>query len=277
MAKSPGGCRSPSTGERWVVSYDEPGIRELVSQLKTIGPAKIVGSYWRPGGGPGSCDAAHSRSTPVRYNWERSVSVNLGLPFIRTSVDHGTASSTSPVRVSPTTRACWLRRTASAPPSASTRHRGSQTGWSRSWTTRRRSKTLRNSPVWRESRTTCCARGRASLPHSSLPARKLGTLDRRHAGGRGFNRDSGTLRTVWGGRARVRAALCVGSQPLQPGHQGPTSGCWPLVSPKLDACASCSSTQLHAQDIDPGALSEPGRHSSAIHPDFQDSCSLRSE
>ena len=30
------------TGERWVVSYDEPGIRELVSQLKTIGPAKIV-------------------------------------------------------------------------------------------------------------------------------------------------------------------------------------------------------------------------------------------
>ena len=30
------------TGERWVVSYQEPGIRELVSQLKTIGPAKIV-------------------------------------------------------------------------------------------------------------------------------------------------------------------------------------------------------------------------------------------
>ena len=27
------------TGERWVVSYQEPGIRELVSQLKTIGPA----------------------------------------------------------------------------------------------------------------------------------------------------------------------------------------------------------------------------------------------
>ena len=25
------------------------------------------------------------------HNWEKSISVNLGLPFIRTSVDHGTA------------------------------------------------------------------------------------------------------------------------------------------------------------------------------------------
>lgn len=25
------------------------------------------------------------------YNWAKSISVNLGLPFIRTSVDHGTA------------------------------------------------------------------------------------------------------------------------------------------------------------------------------------------
>ena len=29
---------------------------------------------------------------PIKvYNWEKSISVNLGLPFIRTSVDHGTA------------------------------------------------------------------------------------------------------------------------------------------------------------------------------------------
>ena len=29
---------------------------------------------------------------PIKvHNWARSVSVNLGLPFIRTSVDHGTA------------------------------------------------------------------------------------------------------------------------------------------------------------------------------------------
>ena len=29
---------------------------------------------------------------PIKvHDWQRSVSVNLGLPFIRTSVDHGTA------------------------------------------------------------------------------------------------------------------------------------------------------------------------------------------
>ena len=29
---------------------------------------------------------------PIKvYDWQRSVSVNLGLPFVRTSVDHGTA------------------------------------------------------------------------------------------------------------------------------------------------------------------------------------------
>ena len=58
------------TGERWVVSYDEPGIPELVSQLKTIGPAKIVleatgGLGTAVGGGSGSCDAAHSRRQPT--------------------------------------------------------------------------------------------------------------------------------------------------------------------------------------------------------------------
>ena len=57
------------TGERYVVSYDESGIRELVSQLKTIAPAKIVleasgGLRTAVGGGPGSCDAARSRRQP---------------------------------------------------------------------------------------------------------------------------------------------------------------------------------------------------------------------
>ena len=29
---------------------------------------------------------------PIKaYDWARSVSVNIGLPFVRTSVDHGTA------------------------------------------------------------------------------------------------------------------------------------------------------------------------------------------
>ena len=42
MAKAQVDVALRPTGERFVVSYDEPGIRELVSQLKTIGPAKIV-------------------------------------------------------------------------------------------------------------------------------------------------------------------------------------------------------------------------------------------
>ena len=57
------------TGERWVVSYDEPGIRELVSQLKTIGPAKIVleatGGLELPlVAALAAADAAHSRRQP---------------------------------------------------------------------------------------------------------------------------------------------------------------------------------------------------------------------
>ena len=59
---------------------------------------------------------------------------------------------------------------------------------------------------------------------------ELGTLDRRQiaalVGVAPFNRDSGTVRvkrTVWGGRARVRAALYmggIGSYSLQPRPPG---------------------------------------------------------
>ena len=52
----------------------------------------------------------------------------------------------------------------------------------------------------------------------AMPMPELGTLDRRQiaalVGVAPFNRDSGTLRgkrTVWGGRARVRAALYMGA------------------------------------------------------------------
>ena len=70
---------------------------------------------------------------------------------------------------------------------------------------------------------TCCAPSPGvgeqvslSLHEAYLP--ELGTLDRREiaalVGVAPFNRDSGTLRgkrTVWGGRARVRAALYMGA------------------------------------------------------------------
>ena len=82
-------------------------------------------------------------------------------------------------------------------------------------------KTLRQSPVWREKdnllRTVPGVGEQLSRTLLAyLP--ELGTLDRRQiaalVGVAPFNRDSGTLRgkrTVWGGRARVRAALYMGA------------------------------------------------------------------
>ena len=81
--------------------------------------------------------------------------------------------------------------------------------------------TLRSSPVWRAKddllRTVPGVGEQLSLTLlAHLP--ELGTLDRRQiaalVGVAPFNRDSGTLRdkrTVWGGRARVRATLYMGA------------------------------------------------------------------
>ena len=82
-------------------------------------------------------------------------------------------------------------------------------------------RTLRESPVWREKddllRSVPGVGEQLSLTLLAyLP--ELGTLDRRQVaalvGVAPFNRDSGTLRgkrTVWGGRARIRAALYMGA------------------------------------------------------------------
>ena len=81
--------------------------------------------------------------------------------------------------------------------------------------------TLRQSPVWREKddlmRTVPGVGEQVSLTLLAyLP--ELGTLNRRQiaalVGVAPFNRDSGTLRgkrTVWGGRARIRAVLYMGA------------------------------------------------------------------
>ena len=81
--------------------------------------------------------------------------------------------------------------------------------------------TLRGSPIWREKddllRSVPGVGPQLSLALLAyLP--ELGTLDRRQiaalVGVAPYNRDSGTLRgkrTVWGGRARVRAALYMGA------------------------------------------------------------------
>ena len=82
-------------------------------------------------------------------------------------------------------------------------------------------RTLRRSPVWREKddllRTVPGVGEQLSLTLlACLP--ELGTLDRRQiaslVGVAPFNRDSGTIRgkrTVWGGRARIRAVLYMGA------------------------------------------------------------------
>ena len=103
-------------------------------------------------------------------------------------------------------------------------------------------KTPRQSPVWCEKddllRSVPSAGEQLSRPcWAYLP--EVGTLDRRQitalVGMAPFNRDSGTLRgkrTVWGGRARVRAALYMGALVASRHnrrHQGllPAAvGCW---------------------------------------------------
>ena len=81
--------------------------------------------------------------------------------------------------------------------------------------------TLRRSPVWREKddllRSVPGVGEQLSLSLLAYVP-ELGTLDRRQiaalVGVAPFSRDSGTLRgkrTIWGGRARVRAALYMGA------------------------------------------------------------------
>ena len=117
--------------------------------------------------------------------------------------------------------------------------------------------TIRRSLVWRERddllRTVPGVGEQVSLTLLAyLP--ELGTLDRRQiaalVGVAPFNRDSGTMRgkrTVWGGRARVRASLYMGTltaSRYNPSHQGllpATAG--PLASrrrwPSQPVCESC--------------------------------------
>ena len=81
--------------------------------------------------------------------------------------------------------------------------------------------TLRQSPLWREKDDllrTVPGVGEQLSPTLLAYLPELGTLDRRQVaalvGVAPFNRDSGTLRgkrTVWGGRARIRAALYMGA------------------------------------------------------------------
>ena len=236
------------TGQRWVVSYDEIGVGELVSQMVDLGPALVL--LEATGGLEVPLVAALSAAAlPVVVANPRQIR-----DFARAT---GTLAKTDALD------AAVLAHFAEAVRPSVRPLRDAETQVLNSLTTRRHQvltmlvseknrlrtatvavrprieahiawleqeledldknlrQTLRQSPVWREKddllRSVPGVGEQLSLTLlAHLP--ELGTLDRRQiaalVGVAPFNRDSGTLRgrrTVWGGRARVRAALYMGA------------------------------------------------------------------
>ena len=236
------------TGQRWVVSYDESGVGELVAQLEDLDPALVlleasgglelplvaalaaaalpvvvvnprqVRDFARATGTLAKTDAldaavlAHFADVirpSVRPLRDAEAQVLNSLTARRHQVMTMLVSEknrlgTATIAVRPRIEAhiAWLEQ------ELDDLDEGLR-------------QTLRQSPVWREKddllRTVPGVGEQLSLTLlAHLP--ELGTLDRREiaalVGVAPFNRDSGTLRgkrTVWGGRARVRAALYMGA------------------------------------------------------------------
>ena len=235
--------------DRWEVSHDDAGIGQLVSQLKSLGPAMVlveasgglelplvaalateelpvvvvnprqVRDFARATGKLAKTDAldaavlahfAEAVRPPVRPLRDAETQVLNSLVARRHQVmtmlvsEKNRLSAAATVAVRPRIEAhiAWLERELEDLDEGLRR-------------------TLRQSPVWREKddllRTVPGVGEQLSLTLLAyLP--ELGTLDRRQiaalVGVAPFNRDSGTLRgkrTVWGGRARVRATLYMGT------------------------------------------------------------------
>ena len=232
------------TGERWVVSYDDAGVGELVSQMVDLGPALVL--LESTGGLELSLVAALATAAlPVVVVNPRQVR-----DFARAT---GTLAKTDALdaailahfadAVRPSVRplkdaetqvlnSLAARRNQVMTMLVSEKNRlGTASTAVRprieahiAWLEQELKdldgglrQTLRQSPVWREKddllRTVPGVGEQLSLTLLAyLP--ELGTLNRKQiaalAGVAPFNRDSGTLRgqrTVWGGRSRVRAVL----------------------------------------------------------------------
>ena len=235
-------------GQRWVVSYDETGVEELVSHLVELDPALVlleatgglevplvaalsagalpvvvvnprqVRDFARATGTLAKTDAldavvlahfAEAVRPPVRPLRDAETQALNSLTARRHQVLSMLVSEKNRLRtaaaaVRPRIEAhiAWL-------------------GQELEDLDKNLRQTLRQSPVWREKddllRSVPGVGEQLSLTLlAHLP--ELGTLDRRQiaalVGVAPFNRDSGTLRgkrTVWGGRARVRAALYMGA------------------------------------------------------------------
>ena len=236
------------TDDRWEVSHDDAGIRQLVSRLKAIEPAMVlleasgglelplvaalaahsvpvvvvnprqVRDFARATGKLAKTDAldaavlahfAEAARPPVRPLRDTETQALNSLAARRHQVmtmlvseKNRLSSATIAVRPRIEAHIAWLEQ------ELDDLDEGLR-------------QTLRQSPVWREKddllRTVPGVGEHLSLTLlAHLP--ELGTLDRREiaalVGVAPFNRDSGTLRgkrTVWGGRARVRAALYMGA------------------------------------------------------------------
>ena len=235
--------------DRWEISHDDAGIGQLVSQLKSLGPAMVlveasgglelplvaalasgelpvvvvnprqVRDFARATGKLAKTDAldaavlahfAEAVRPPVRPLRDAETQVLNSLVARRHQVmtmlvsEKNRLSAAATVAVRPRIEAhiAWLERELEDLDEGLRR-------------------TLRQSPVWREKddllRTVPGVGEQLSLTLLAyLP--ELGALDRRQiaalVGVAPFNRDSGTLRgkrTVWGGRARVRATLYMGA------------------------------------------------------------------
>ena len=236
------------TGQRWVVSYDESGVGELVAQLEDLDPALVLleasGGLELP-----LVAALAAAALPVVVVNPRQVR-----DFARAT---GTLAKTDALdaavlahfadAVRPSVRPLRDAETQVLNSLAARRHQvmtmlvseknrlGTAISAVRprieahiAWLEQELDdldeglrQTLHSSPVWREKddllRTVPGVGEQLSLTLLAyLP--ELGTLDRRQVaalvGVAPFNRDSGTLRgkrTVWGGRSRVRAALYMGT------------------------------------------------------------------
>ena len=236
------------TGQRWVVTYNETGGEELISQMVDLGPALVlleatgglelplvvalaaaglpvvvvnprqVRDFARATGTLAKTDAldaavlahfADAVRPAVRPLRDAETQVLNSLAARRHQVMTMLVSeknrlNAATVAVSPRieTHIAWLKQELKD-------------------LDKDLRQTLRQSPVWREKddllRSVPGVGEQLSLTLlAHLP--ELGTLNRRQiaalVGVAPFNRDSGTLRgkrTVWGGRARVRAALYMGA------------------------------------------------------------------
>ena len=237
------------TGQRWVVSYDETGVKELVSQMVGLGPAMVLleatGGLELP-----LVAALAAAALPVVVVNPRQVrdfakatgtlaktdALDAGVlahfadavrPSVRPLRDAETQVLNSlTARKAPGIDHAGLREE----PAGYCHQRGASphriphrlvgTGVERlgqgvaAVSSPKSSMAREGRPAAHRSR-----RGGAALSHpAGLYLPELGTLDRRQiaalVGVAPFNRDSGTLRgrrAVWGGRSRVRGVLYMGS------------------------------------------------------------------